>query len=300
MEGHSTQHIRHYSKFCTPLATPNRAPPNVGTTSHTKVFPMGRRKRLKNEDDADDDTLDNYEREWLSQRKSSKISTTSKRQKITDDAEAKQIVGKNDVSTNSPTISDAKTSSNDIDTKGPTGVTEEDKVERMRLKRQRHKERRKEKKAIATTNEERKRKCKSDLERRAEKENRLLIEKNKKSKEKHPVQSFRALHKGVKYLDLVVGKGPTVQHRKKVRVSYTLRAKSHTTGKILDSSHNFGFRLGKGEVIHGWDIGLEGMRVGGIRRLIVPPLAGYGNNKDVGAGRGGDLFFEIELLHVAP
>jgi FKBP-type peptidyl-prolyl cis-trans isomerase len=183
----------------------------------------------------------------------------------------------------------------DNDAKVPSAVIEQDKIERMRLKKQRQKERRKEKKAIAATNQ----KTKIKLERFAEKEKSLLIEKTKKSKEKHPIQSFRTMHKGVKYLDLVVGKGPTVQHRKKVRVSYTLRAKSHTTGKVLDSSHNFGFRLGKGEVIQGWDIGLEGMRMGGVRRLIVPPLAGYGNSKDVGAGRGGDLFFEIELLHVA-
>ena len=87
--------------------------------------------------------------------------------------------------------------------------------------------------------------------------------------------------------------------RKKIRVSYTLRSKSYTSGKIIDSSHNFGFRVGKGEVIKGWDIGLEGMKVGGSRRLIVPPGAGYGQ-KDVGAGKGGDLYFQIELLHVAP
>ena len=88
--------------------------------------------------------------------------------------------------------------------------------------------------------------------------------------------------------------------RKKIRVSYTLRSKSYTSGKIIDSSHNFGFRVGKGEVIKGWDIGLEGMKVGGSRRLIVPPGAGYGLYKDVGAGKGGDLYFQIELLHVAP
>lgn len=40
--------------------------------------------------------------------------------------------------------------------------------------------------------------------------------------------------------------------------------------------------------------------VGGSRRLIVPPGAGYGLYKDVGAGKGGDLYFQIELLHVAP
>ena len=53
-------------------------------------------------------------------------------------------------------------------------------------------------------------------------------------------------------------------------------------------------------MIKGWDIGLQDMRVGGTRRLVVPPSAGYGFNKDVGAGRGADLYFQIELLHVAP
>ena len=42
-----------------------------------------------------------------------------------------------------------------------------------------------------------------------------------------------------------------------------------------------------------------GSKLGGVRRLIVPPEAGYGN-KDIGGGRGAILYFEIELLHVAP
>mmetsp|Transcript_12840 Transcript_12840/g.21762 ORF Transcript_12840/g.21762 Transcript_12840/m.21762 type:complete len:134 (+) Transcript_12840:392-793(+) len=125
--------------------------------------------------------------------------------------------------------------------------------------------------------------------------------KNEKKKFSDTKQTneFKSLRKGVKYLDLKVGNGPVVQHRKKIRVEYTLRAKNHTTGKIIDASKNFGFRLGKGEVIEGYDIGLEGMRVGGIRRLIVPKQAGY-HNDDIGAGRGADLYFEIELLYVAP
>ena len=50
-----------------------------------------------------------------------------------------------------------------------------------------------------------------------------------------------------------------------------------STGKVFDrSSKPFGFRLGRGEVIKGWDIGLQGMRVGSTRRLTVPPKAGYG------------------------
>mmetsp|Transcript_32610 Transcript_32610/g.49142 ORF Transcript_32610/g.49142 Transcript_32610/m.49142 type:complete len:105 (+) Transcript_32610:468-782(+) len=102
------------------------------------------------------------------------------------------------------------------------------------------------------------------------------------------------MRKGVKYLDILVGKGPQVRDRKKVRVKYTLRSKTKV-GKVLDSSENFGFRLGKGEVIQGWDIGLEGMRQGGLRHLIIPPEAGYGR-KDIGAGPGADLYFEVALL----
>lgn len=100
--------------------------------------------------------------------------------------------------------------------------------------------------------------------------------------------------KGVQYQDIVIGKGPVVQDRKKIHVKYTLR-KATATGKVIDSSDMFGFRIGKGEVIQGWDIGLEGMKQGGIRHLLIPPEAGYGQ-KDIGAGKGGMLFFKVTLL----
>ena len=95
-------------------------------------------------------------------------------------------------------------------------------------------------------------------------------------------------------LSVVVGKGPEVQPRKKVRVKYTLKAKNQF-GKRLDHSDSFGFRLGRGEVIEGWDIGVMGMRQGGRRYLVVPPEAGYGR-KNVGAGVGGILFFDVTVL----
>ena len=108
------------------------------------------------------------------------------------------------------------------------------------------------------------------------------------------MQEVVSCRKGVQYQDIVLGKGPMVQDRKKIHVKYTLRKQS-ATGKILDSSDMFGFRIGKGEVIQGWDIGLEGMKQGGIRHLLIPPEAGYGQ-KDIGAGKGGMLFFKVTLL----
>ena len=101
------------------------------------------------------------------------------------------------------------------------------------------------------------------------------------------------LRLGVKYTDIIVGTGKLVQDRTVVTVKYKLTGGRFAT--VLDSSSNFTFRLGKGEVIQGWDIGLAGMRQGGKRRLIVPPKAGYGS-QDIGAGAGVDLNFDITLL----
>ena len=113
-------------------------------------------------------------------------------------------------------------------------------------------------------------------------------------KKDDPNTEFKSMGKGIQYRDVSIGKGSPVQERKKIRVSYVLRSQ-HRYGKILDSSNDFRFRLGRGEVIKGWDLGIMGMRQGGKRYLIVPPNVGYGG-RDVGAGKGGLLFFEISVL----
>lgn len=101
------------------------------------------------------------------------------------------------------------------------------------------------------------------------------------------------LRLGVQYMDLVVGTGVLVQDKMAVTVKYRLTGGKF--GTVLDSSNKFAFRMGKGEVIQGWDIGLQGMRVGGKRKLIIPPKAGYGS-QDIGAGAGAMLYFDITLL----
>ena len=78
---------------------------------------------------------------------------------------------------------------------------------------------------------------------------------------------------------------------------------AHSTGEEFDASYNRGapldFRLGVGQVISGWDQGIEGMKVGGRRRLTIPPHLGYG---DRGAGAaikpGETLIFVVDLLSV--
>jgi FK506-binding nuclear protein len=106
---------------------------------------------------------------------------------------------------------------------------------------------------------------------------------------------WTTLQLGVKHKDIVVGTGNLVQNKSLVTVKYQL--KGGKFGVVLDSSKKFNFRVGKAEVIQGWDIGVMGMQEGGRRRLVVPPKAGYGA-KDIGAGPGGLLHFDITVLEV--
>ena len=100
--------------------------------------------------------------------------------------------------------------------------------------------------------------------------------------------------------DLVVGTGAAAASGQKVTVHYTGWL---TNGTKFDSSKDrsdpFIFNLGKGQVIKGWDQGVQGMKVGGKRKLTIPPEMGYGSR-----GAGGvippnaTLVFEVELLGV--
>jgi FKBP-type peptidyl-prolyl cis-trans isomerase len=100
--------------------------------------------------------------------------------------------------------------------------------------------------------------------------------------------------------DLVQGKGPEAVRGKTVEVHYTGWL---TDGKKFDSSVDrgepFSFRLGAGEVIEGWDRGVAGMKVGGKRKLTLPPELGYGaRGAPPAIPPNATLVFEVELLSV--
>jgi FKBP-type peptidyl-prolyl cis-trans isomerase FkpA len=100
--------------------------------------------------------------------------------------------------------------------------------------------------------------------------------------------------------DLTVGEGAAAEAGRQVTVHYSGWL---TDGRLFDSSKGrgepFAFPLGARRVIAGWDEGVQGMRVGGVRKLTIPPQLGYGAR-----GAGGvippnaTLVFEVELLGV--
>jgi FKBP-type peptidyl-prolyl cis-trans isomerase len=99
--------------------------------------------------------------------------------------------------------------------------------------------------------------------------------------------------------DLVVGKGAEAKSGDTVSVHYV---GTLVDGKEFDSSRKrgqpFNFPLGQGRVIKGWDQGVAGMKVGGKRKLTIPPSLGYGER---GAGTippNSVLLFEVELLDI--
>jgi FKBP-type peptidyl-prolyl cis-trans isomerase FkpA len=112
---------------------------------------------------------------------------------------------------------------------------------------------------------------------------------------------------GLEFEDTLIGSGAQAQAGQRVKVHYTGwlydPTAANSRGKKFDSSKDrgqpFSFGLGAGEVIRGWDEGVQGMQVGGTRVLTIPPELGYGAR-----GAGGvippnaKLVFEVELLGV--
>jgi FKBP-type peptidyl-prolyl cis-trans isomerase FkpA len=104
-------------------------------------------------------------------------------------------------------------------------------------------------------------------------------------------------------LDLKEGTGDPVNDGLVLEVEYTGwlydASQPDAKGSVFDSSRGrepFSFTLGAGDVIQGWDEGIRGMKVGGIRRLIVPPSKAYEGSRTGGIPPYSTLVFEIELL----
>lgn len=102
--------------------------------------------------------------------------------------------------------------------------------------------------------------------------------------------------------DVTEGEGEPARVGSTVAVHYV--GVAHSTGEEFDASYNRGtplqFRLGSGMVIEGWDTGVQGMRVGGRRQLVIPPHLAYGDRGAGGVIQPGEtLIFVVDLLEVS-
>ena len=105
---------------------------------------------------------------------------------------------------------------------------------------------------------------------------------------------------GLKYVELAEGTGPTPQKGQTVTVKYT---GSLPNGTVFDSSEKPGgkpleFVLGAGKMIKGFDEGITTMKLGGKRKLIIPPKLGYGPTPPSNIPPNSTLNFEVELIKI--
>ena len=121
--------------------------------------------------------------------------------------------------------------------------------------------------------------------------------KHKPQQEEGKIQKMQG---GLVVQDLKTGGGAEAKLGKKIQVYYEGRLK--TNNKIFDSTKagpGFKMTLGRGEVIKGWDIGLAGMKVGGKRRLTIPPGLAYGQKGSPPViPQNATLVFDVELKNV--
>ncbi len=145
------------------------------------------------------------------------------------------------------------------------------------------------------------------LKKKQEKEEAEAEKSKHHSKAKSPPQTKPAVKvpsgpppQKLEVKDLKEGEGPAAEAGDKVKVQYV--GVDYKTGKEFDSSWSrsepFSFTLGAGEVIKGWDQGIEGMKAGGRRELIVPPGLAYGSQKTGSIAPNSTLVFVVDLLEI--
>lgn len=103
---------------------------------------------------------------------------------------------------------------------------------------------------------------------------------------------------GVTIDDRKLGTGRTVKNGDKVGMRYIGKLQN---GKVFDANKKgapFSFKIGKGEVIKGWDVGIVGMAVGGERRLTIPASMAYGSKGQPGIPANSTLIFDVKLLEI--
>lgn len=104
---------------------------------------------------------------------------------------------------------------------------------------------------------------------------------------------------GLKYVDIVEGSGPAAITGQRVSVDYTGTLQNGTKFDSSVGRQPYEFVLGSGTVIKGWDEGIKNMKVGGKRKLIIPPSLGYGaQGRPPSIPGNSTLLFDVELVGI--
>lgn len=122
------------------------------------------------------------------------------------------------------------------------------------------------------------------------------VEKKTEKKKPEPVGKQSKVVQGITIMDSKIGTGPAAKRGNKLAMRYIGKLEN---GKVFDSNVKgkpFTFMLGKGEVIKGWDIGLEGMQAGGERRLKIPAASAYGKRALPEIPANSTLIFDGKLI----
>lgn len=114
-----------------------------------------------------------------------------------------------------------------------------------------------------------------------------------------PTTTTASTEPKVEIVDSVVGSGTEAVNGKSITVHYTGTLKDGTKfDSSVDRKEPFTFGLGSGQVIKGWEQGIVGMKVGGKRKLTIPPELGYGANAVGAIPANSTLIFDVELIKV--
>ena len=104
---------------------------------------------------------------------------------------------------------------------------------------------------------------------------------------------------GIQYADLVEGTGERCQIGNVVLVDYTMRLRNGLVANTSeDGSGPIEIKLGGGAIIKGWDRGIPGMKVGGVRKLVIPPELGFGSQARPNIPPNSELTVHIKLLEI--
>ena len=110
-------------------------------------------------------------------------------------------------------------------------------------------------------------------------------------------KGMKTIKGGIKYKIMRAGTGKVLKNGDKVTVRYVGQLEDKSVFDKAITGGGFTFTLGKGEVIKGWDIGLKGMKVGGKRRLIIPPKMAYGKQgSEPSIPPNATLTFTVEIM----